>query len=227
MAHQVTTELPARRLEQVPSGLRTGTAALYIQDRWTRGRLTLSGALRWDRASSYAPVEGNGVAVASRFNAAPITIEQTPGVDAYNDLSPRFGVGYDVFGNGKTALKLRWGRYLGFASNDQPYTSTNPAATPVNKAMMALKGGNAVVIAPSPAGYETTATTVDLMRAELKKLQTSLGISFVHVTHSQEEAMALADLIVVMNDESTRFHWSVRPILILWQNEANRLYPSV
>jgi putative spermidine/putrescine transport system ATP-binding protein len=38
------------------------------------------------------------------------------------------------------------------------------------------------------------------MRAELKKLQTSLGISFVHVTHSQEEAMALADLIVVMND---------------------------
>jgi len=38
------------------------------------------------------------------------------------------------------------------------------------------------------------------MRAELKKLQTSLGITFVHVTHSQEEAMALADLIVVMND---------------------------
>jgi putative spermidine/putrescine transport system ATP-binding protein len=38
------------------------------------------------------------------------------------------------------------------------------------------------------------------MRAELKRLQTSLGITFVHVTHSQEEAMALADLIVVMSD---------------------------
>ena len=38
------------------------------------------------------------------------------------------------------------------------------------------------------------------MRAELKRLQTTLGITFVHVTHSQEEAMALADLIVVMND---------------------------
>jgi len=38
------------------------------------------------------------------------------------------------------------------------------------------------------------------MRAELKKLQKSLGISFVHVTHSQEEAMALADLIVIMSD---------------------------
>jgi putative spermidine/putrescine transport system ATP-binding protein len=38
------------------------------------------------------------------------------------------------------------------------------------------------------------------MRAELKKLQTLLGITFVHVTHSQEEAMALADIVVVMND---------------------------
>jgi len=38
------------------------------------------------------------------------------------------------------------------------------------------------------------------MRAELKKLHKSLGITFVHVTHSQEEAMALADLIVVMNE---------------------------
>jgi len=38
------------------------------------------------------------------------------------------------------------------------------------------------------------------MRAELKRWQKSLGFTFVHVTHSQEEAMALADLAVVMND---------------------------
>ncbi len=37
------------------------------------------------------------------------------------------------------------------------------------------------------------------MREELKSLQKRLGISFVHVTHSQDEAMALADLVVVMN----------------------------
>ena len=37
------------------------------------------------------------------------------------------------------------------------------------------------------------------VRAELKRLQHELGISFIHVTHSQDEAMALADLIVVMN----------------------------
>jgi sulfoacetaldehyde dehydrogenase len=48
--------------------------------------------------------------------------------------------------------------------------STNPAATPVNKAMMAVKGRNAVIIAPSPAGLATTTRTVDLMRAELAKI---------------------------------------------------------
>jgi putative spermidine/putrescine transport system ATP-binding protein len=38
------------------------------------------------------------------------------------------------------------------------------------------------------------------MRAELKEWQKSLGMTFVHVTHSQEEAMALADQVVVMNN---------------------------
>lgn len=37
------------------------------------------------------------------------------------------------------------------------------------------------------------------MRAELKRLQRELGISFIHVTHGQEEAMALADQVVLMN----------------------------
>ncbi len=38
------------------------------------------------------------------------------------------------------------------------------------------------------------------MRTELKKLQRELGITFIHVTHGQDEALALADEIVVMND---------------------------
>jgi sulfoacetaldehyde dehydrogenase len=62
---------------------------------------------------------------------------------------------------------VKYGKPVGVVGAVCP--STNPAATPVNKAMMALKGGNAVVIAPSPAGYHTTAKTVDLMRAELAK----------------------------------------------------------
>lgn len=38
------------------------------------------------------------------------------------------------------------------------------------------------------------------MRTELKRLQRELGISFIHVTHSQDEALALADLVIVMNN---------------------------
>ena len=37
------------------------------------------------------------------------------------------------------------------------------------------------------------------MRVELKRIQAELGLTFIHVTHSQEEAMALSDLVVVMN----------------------------
>jgi hypothetical protein len=109
----------------------TMTHSAYFQDSWTRNRLTLQGALRWDRASSFAPTELNGTTNTSFLNPQPITIPRTEGVNAYNDITPRVGVAYDVFGTGKTALKFNWGRYLAYAANDNPYTSTNPGATVV------------------------------------------------------------------------------------------------
>ncbi len=48
--------------------------------------------------------------------------------------------------------------------------STNPGATPVNKAMMAIKGRNAVIIAPSPLGYRTTEMVVNYMRDALAQI---------------------------------------------------------
>src|SRR6476659_9943182 len=50
------------------------------------------------------------------------------------------------------------------------------------------------------------------VRAELKRLQKELGISFVHVTHSQDEAMALADDIVVMNQGKIEQQGTARDI---------------
>jgi putative spermidine/putrescine transport system ATP-binding protein len=50
------------------------------------------------------------------------------------------------------------------------------------------------------------------MRGELKRLQRELGISFVQVTHGQEEAMALADHIVVMNQGRIEQQGSARDI---------------
>jgi hypothetical protein len=114
-------------------GRRTITSlhGFFVQDGWTRGRLTMQGALRYDRASSYAPTELNGTTKTSFLNPAPITIPRTPGVDSYNDITPRIGVAYDVFGTGRTAVKFNWGNYLAYAANDPPYTSTNPGFTVV------------------------------------------------------------------------------------------------
>ena len=103
---------------------RTSVAAFFIQDTWTRNRLTLQGALRYDRAWSWSPAEHNGTTAVSPTNLAPITFERTASVDAFNDLTPRFGVAYDVFGNGKTAVKFSMGHYLDAATNDSAYTGT-------------------------------------------------------------------------------------------------------
>ena len=62
----------------------------------------------------------------------------------------------------------KWAKPVGVVCAITP--STNPGATPVNKAMMAIKGRNAIIIASSPAGMKTTGKTVDYMRAELKKI---------------------------------------------------------
>lgn len=61
---------------------------------------------------------------------------------------------------------VRYAKPVGVVAAITP--STNPAATPVNKSMMALKGGNAIVIAPSPAGWSSTSATVNLMRDALR-----------------------------------------------------------
>ena len=59
---------------------RTSIAAFYVQDAWTRGRLTLQGALRYDRAWSFSPAEHNGTEVTSRVNLQPITLPRTASV---------------------------------------------------------------------------------------------------------------------------------------------------
>ncbi len=102
---------------------RTRNMSFYVQDQWTHGRLTLQGALRFDRNWSFSPEQQ---IPASSFLASPITFPQTPGVTGYKDLSPRGGFAYDVFGNGKTALKVNFGKYLEPTSNNNNYILSNP-----------------------------------------------------------------------------------------------------
>ena len=47
----------------------------------------------------------------------------------YKDITPRMGAAYDVFGNGKTALKLNVGQYLQGAWTGDAYTINNAGST--------------------------------------------------------------------------------------------------
>ena len=122
VANQITYRLP-----QFQTADRTKVFALFAQDTWTHNRLTVQGAVRFDQASSFSPSEHNGTTLTSPFNPSPVILDRTDGVSSYKDISPRFGVAYDVFGNGKTAVKFNIGRYLGPATNDTIYTQNNPA----------------------------------------------------------------------------------------------------
>jgi hypothetical protein len=82
---------------------------VYVQDKWTLKRLTLNGGLRFDYFNSYFPATplGPGPLVPTRN----FTIPQYSWYD-WKDLNPRFAGSYDLFGNGKTALKASVGRYV-------------------------------------------------------------------------------------------------------------------
>ncbi len=69
---------------------------------------------------------------------------------------------------------VKYGKPVGVVAAITP--STNPSATPVNKTMMALKGGNAIIIAPSPSGWNSTNATVDMMREALQRAEAPVDL---------------------------------------------------
>ncbi len=84
--------------------------------------------------------------------------------------------------------------------------STNPAATPANKCMMAVKCRNAVIVAPSPAGWNTTNRTVELIREQLKLIKVPPDLVQIlpkPVSRQATQAlMKVADLVVVTGSQN-------------------------
>ena len=112
-------------LKPFKTGQRTRNEAFYAQEQWTLGRLTLQGALRFDHAWSYFPDQQIGPV---RFLPTGFALPAQKGVLGYNDITPRGGAAYDVFGNGNTSLKVNVGKYLEAATNHTTYSLSNPAA---------------------------------------------------------------------------------------------------
>jgi hypothetical protein len=86
--------------------------SFYAQDQWTTNRLTLQGALRYDHILSSYPDSCMG---GPDYPLMPKQIcypaRSTQGVH-WTDMTPRIGAAYDLFGNGKTAVKFNIGKYM-------------------------------------------------------------------------------------------------------------------
>ena len=88
-------------------------SGIYAQDQWAIGKFTFNYGLRWDYLSEgQDPMDR----VAGRFAPAAhydaINCQTIPGMTCWSSWAPRVGVAYDLFGNGKTAIKASFGKYM-------------------------------------------------------------------------------------------------------------------
>ena len=108
--------------------------ALYVQDQWTLNRFTVNGALRYDHAESRygATCIGPDIFVPVQLDGSNFWCSEPAKGVRYNDLTPRWGVAWDVFGNGKTSVKWNMGKYLQAAGLGGLYIDNNAARRSTN-----------------------------------------------------------------------------------------------
>jgi len=98
----------------------------YLQDSWTiKNRLTVNIGLRYDNTRGWIPDVNKGRTGGIAYSVGQTTMLQDFGVNLYDEVkqaavdpfvkwdvfTPRLGLTYDLFGDGKTALKFSLGRY--------------------------------------------------------------------------------------------------------------------
>ena len=94
---------------------------IFLQDSWTLGRFTINPGVRYEYFNGSIPERS---VAAGRFVPARTFAEKTD-VPNWKDVSPRFGMAWDIQGNGKTAVKFGVGKYVrayttGFAETYDP-----------------------------------------------------------------------------------------------------------
>ena len=127
LTYRVNNGVPNQLTQSISpwvNNARAGWDAVYAQMQRTTDRITVQGALRFDRATSWFPEQQEGPA---RFLPSAIVIPKAKGVDSYKDISPRIGAALDLFGDGRTALKANLGKYLEGVGVSGTYANTNPS----------------------------------------------------------------------------------------------------
>jgi hypothetical protein len=133
----VTLRLPSDRANGVDRDL-----GIFVQDRWAMGRVTLNLGLRFDqfigesRESSVLPSRHGAGAVFGECSDGTVDPGDlcTGMVQNWKDISPRVGFAMDVFGNGRTAIKASYARYvagqaIAFANQVNPIGALTAADT--------------------------------------------------------------------------------------------------
>jgi hypothetical protein len=121
----VVYSTPYTQSETLNSGV-----GIFLQERWTAKRLTLDAGLRFD----YLNWQVDAQSTPGGYWAGPRSYGPVPDVPNWKDLSPRVGVAYDLFGNGRTALKASVSRYLDFDMTPAIVADSNPINASVNSA---------------------------------------------------------------------------------------------
>ena len=125
---------------------RTNDLGIFAQDQWKVSRFTFNLGLRFDYVNGYVPdqdIPGKpDPKFFDRFPGMPLSnpwvgerkLTAVNGIPSWKDLNPRVGVAWDIFGDGRTALKTSVGRYVA-KTNVDVAVLLNPITTSVNTAV--------------------------------------------------------------------------------------------
>src|SRR5881296_922247 len=103
----------------------TATTGIFAQDQWTLGRATLNLGLRYDTFNGSVPAQSLPAGIFVPARSFP-EVKDTPN---WRNINPRLGLAYNLFGNGKTALKAGLGRYVPYVVDAANIPASNQAAS--------------------------------------------------------------------------------------------------